>query len=753
MIPLGIRLSLKGGKEALLRLLGIAGGVMIGVALLLFMLSGLQLLNGTLDQPCWRCTGQLYSSLKGNATTDPLHWNKAETVFDAKTIEIYNVAKTGPNTPTIPGVDKIPGPGEYYASPALAKLLEKTPDDQLDDRFPEKLAGQIGRAGLNYPRDLIAVVGHAPEEMPLTPNLENFWQEVNSGAPGGNNFTFLVWTVNQRPELRSFDAFMTGLFVVGMAGLLFSVLTLIATATRLSASRRESKFAALRLFGATPKQINQLAAIDATIGAGLGALLGAGLFYLIRPALAAGISSIDIVSFFPDDLRPGMLSMVAVLIGTPLVATAAAILSLRKVRISPLGVVRKTTPKPPSAWRTTFMILGALLMAGVWWINRHVEDTQGKAELIPYFLIGFVLLLFGMVIAGPWLTMILTRLLARRARTAGSLLAFRRLADNPVAAFRTVSVLVIATLLCTFLAALSSIVIVPFDTTSGNRSEPIFLDQYLSDEPISEIQPALTSLAKIPGVKSVPTYRIAAENTLAHESMLVDCADMPHLGLTKCEPGKNVAKLPYGFGGTFGIPAKTLKVEQLALPNTYKEHGVIRLLINVGNNQANTDRVRTVLYRHHFDANQFFLTRPEINQKDAKVTRSIQYVINGIFLIILFIASCSLAVSVAGALVERKRPFGLLRITGTSLRQLSVVVALESLVPLLSAMVISIGLGFGSAVLINESFAAKDAPNVQGLPPDFYLIVTLGIMLAVLITLATLPLLAAITKPENARFE
>jgi hypothetical protein len=52
-----------------------------------------------------------------------------------------------------------------------------------------------------------------------------------------------------------------------------------------------------------------------------------------------------------------------------------------------------------------------------------------------------------------------------------------------------------------------------------------------------------------------------------------------------------------------------------------------------------------------------------------------------------------------------------------------------------------------------ESFADKASPNIEWLPLDFYLIIAAGIGLAMLVTLATMPLLASLTKPENSRFE
>ncbi|WP_446216492.1 FtsX-like permease family protein [Micromonospora sp. IBHARD004] len=72
-------------------------------------------------------------------------------------------------------------------------------------------------------------------------------------------------------------------------------------------------------------------------------------------------------------------------------------------------------------------------------------------------------------------------------------------------------------------------------------------------------------------------------------------------------------------------------------------------------------------------------------------------------LVSLPIAGCSLAVTVAGGLSDRKRPFSMLRLTGVQLGVLRRVVALESGVPLLFAAVVATGTGLLTAHLFLTS--------------------------------------------------
>ena len=75
------------------------------------------------------------------------------------------------------------------------------------------------------------------------------------------------------------------LSVVALA-ILTPVLIFIATATRLSAARREERFAAMRLVGAIREQVSLLAAAESTTAGIAGVIVGFGLFFLLRVPVA-----------------------------------------------------------------------------------------------------------------------------------------------------------------------------------------------------------------------------------------------------------------------------------------------------------------------------------------------------------------------------------------------------------------------------------------------------------------------------------
>jgi predicted membrane channel-forming protein YqfA (hemolysin III family) len=77
----------------------------------------------------------------------------------------------------------------------------------------------------------------------------------------------------------------------------------------------------------------------------------------------------------------------------------------------------------------------------------------------------------------------------------------------------------------------------------------------------------------------------------------------------------------------------------------------------------------------------------------------------------------------------------------------------ESAVPLLALAVISVGLGL--AVAAGLLVAAGSGSNVPWKPPEspYWLSLGAGLILAVLVVAATIPLLHRLTAPDTARFE
>ena len=140
----------------------------------------------------------------------------------------------------------------------------------------------------------------------------------------------------------------------------------------------------------------------------------------------------------------------------------------------------------------------------------------------------------------------------------------------------------------------------------------------------------------------------------------------------------------------------------------------------------------------------------EFRAESARVFDGWKRLANVVILASLAIAGCSLAVSVAGGLSERKRPFSMLRLTGVPLGTLRRVVALESVTPLVLASLVALGSGLLAAHLF---LTAQMELSLSPPALSFYAIVVGGLAASLAVIASTMPLLRRITGPEAARNE
>ena len=350
MIRLGLRLVISGGREAVTRFGVLAVAVGLGTGLLLTVVAATNAVTTWNNSHAWLWTGTASVPAGPTAGIAPLWWHPGGDTFEGQQINRFDVAATGASSPVPPGMTHDPGPGQYYASPALAALLRSTPANQLADRYPGRLAGTIGDAALSSPDSLVIIIGHSPAQLAGTPGSVRV-TSIATMVPGRFDARVNPKGLNYMPPSAGIESVSIDLIlsVVALA-MLAPVLIFIATATRLSAARREQRFAAMRLVGATRRQVSLLAATESTAAAVLGVAAGFGIFFGLR-APVAGIPFLG-EPFFPADMSLSLPDILAVALGVPVAAAVAARLALRRVHISPLGVARRTTPRPPSIrWR------------------------------------------------------------------------------------------------------------------------------------------------------------------------------------------------------------------------------------------------------------------------------------------------------------------------------------------------------------------------------------------------------------------
>jgi hypothetical protein len=747
MIRLGLRLTLGSGREAALRVLVTAAAVALGVGLLLFALAGVNGLRAQTDRGAWLDTSaQASSSTSAPTTSDRLWWLSSLDQFGNQAIDRVDLAAAGPNAPVPPGIPHLPGPGEYYASPALVTLLRSEPANELRDRYPGQQIGTLGAAALPSPNSLIIVIGHTARQLALVPGAV----EVGAIQRTPANCYACKSTLGSGPVLQF-------ILAGGAVALLLPVLILIATASRLSAARREERFAAMRLVGATPRQISVVSAVEAVVAAVAGVAVGFALFFIFRPLLYH--VPFTGVLFAQGDLSLQWIDVVLAVIGVPVGGVVSARLALRRVHISPLGVNRRASSRPPRIVRIIPLLAGIAVLA--------YFDAVGKPGAIGgqllELLFGFVLLVVGLVLAGPWFTTAGSRLMVKRASRPATLIAGRRLLDNPKAAFRFISGLVIALFVASaMIGALSSIAAASSSGGGsggkGTLAEP-FCSFSSSNCPASAQVPVVSShvlgvLRTTPGVRSVTVVHESPSHAqLTNSFGVVACVQLartPAIG--KCAPGASVASIGYFLSRLLGHnshasstvwPSAHLSLATLArLP-------VDAVVLATDGSSTSLERARTTLERV-FPFQGTPVAVEALDPSTARLLAMIQDMTDVIIVASLIIAACSLAVNIVAGLGERKRPFSLLRLTGVSTTLLHRVVALESALPLLLVAAVSIVVGLVSAALYLSSQVGI-AFQIPGIA--YWGTVLGGLAASLAIIAATFPLLNRITGPEVARNE
>ncbi len=313
MIGLGLRLVVSGGREAITRLIVLAVAVGLGVGLLLTAVAATNAAVTWNNRHAWFLTGTA-SVLRARRTRASPRCGGIPAATSSTASR--STASTWPRPVPRPRCRRAFPVTRARASttprPHSLRCCASTPAGQLAGRYPGRLVGTIGDVALPSPDSLVLIVGRTPAQLAQTPNTVQV-TSIPAKVPGGGdvlNPKGLNYTPPNAPGGKS--AIDLILSVVALA-ILAPVLIFIATATRLSAARREERFAAMRLAGATRRQVSLIAATESAV-AGIGGVAASfGIFFLLRIPVA-GIPLIG-QPFFPAELSLSLPDILAVAIG------------------------------------------------------------------------------------------------------------------------------------------------------------------------------------------------------------------------------------------------------------------------------------------------------------------------------------------------------------------------------------------------------------------------------------------------------
>ncbi|MEA5359748.1 FtsX-like permease family protein [Amycolatopsis sp., V23-08] len=668
---------------------------------------------------------------RGADTPAKLVFAESKDYFDGKQIMRVDVAlapgATAADVRLPAGVPQLPGPGETVVSPALGRLLQGNPAAQLGDRFG-KPVGALGDDALRFPEQLVALSGHTPDAMPES-------SSAIAGFPSGR---------------ASADALLVLLSWVGIVVLLVPSLVLVASSARLTAARRERRLAALRLAGATPGQVTNMVAAETTLSAGIGALLG----LLLSPALHG------LASFVPwaggtwqaaDFTLPVGLT-VFIVVAIPVLVVLAGVLGLRRVLKNPLFATGGHTKKPLRWWR-----LLALPAAGLFFL--YAVSTSGDSGGIGMVMVGLFLLVGSAAIVGPWVTSAVGGTFVRIWRRPSSLLAGRRLRDDPKSAYRASAGIVLAV----FAGSMALTLLPTFESMAGGGRS--FQDSVLYVDTDGQhaskiVEQANASLRKYgqseKAVAVGEVYLVQGDGShrTGHRALVMSCADavkLTRFGLTaeNCTGGPAVFGdsaldlAQYKIADNWEGPAVAVKsgtrAEAVRLPDSDLSgtsiidpaalpDGLAPKYVTVvaPSTDANREIVRTALAGpaagEEIGSRDQYLFNQQTELGDLRRVTVIGLIAAGV------LAGCSAAVATAGSVMDRRRTFGALMAAGTPVRVLARALRMEAALP---ALVATIGAGI-VGVLVGVGLYSMVDPRGIVVSPWLLAPVVLGVGVALL---------------------
>ena len=677
------RLLVANDRSARRRLAGIVAGVMVGVTLFLMLLAAAQAFPERSMRSSWASTA-LIPGIPGQSNhTDlqPDHvLSEGELAvasnFDVvgnQSITVLRVAlpESGTTAVRIPGSDIVPKRGEYLASPALAKRIASLPADQLGDRYGKQV-GVLSPEAVEGPDSLVAIVGTdlgtvASSEFYIPPQVVTSFQ----GIPYENE-AYRIATI------------------VGAIAVLVPALLLVGIVTDLGAAQRAERFATLRLIGATPQQVARTAALEIGATTFVGALAGVALYLALIP-LATQITLKSSRFYYSDLLRSPVNAVLAVVVTTA-GAAAVAWWRTRRADLGPLGGSRERAERRPRLISLAPVILGTVGLVSTPTVAHQNSDLT--IYLLP---VSFLCTMLGLLWAGPVLTWWVARGGRALAHSAAQVIGFNRITQHPRAVFRAVAGVVVAVYAMTVFAVAITVAAGTRDVTQGGgHLSPTSLEATpaVSDE--GTLNSAVDQLAAVPGVTTVAVGRISGDgkqdSRVILEADKAEALGAPHVA----SPDGAVSISTRWLYENAAASPSPVSAEELA---SAREHGAPIVL--VGTDPASpgaVERARTALATSGLALGTAPTSPSSIQalQDTAMENQFAQLGYIGI-LIAAGISAVSLGVSTVAALLGRRRVLGLLRLVGMPAATLRSMVSYETMLPAVTALAMSIGLGWLTA--------------------------------------------------------
>jgi hypothetical protein len=348
---------------------------------------------------------------------------------------------------------------------------------------------------------------------------------------------------------------------------------------------------------------------------------------------------------------------------------------------------------------------------------RRIVDSETRETLDHLAPLFVTLTIVGFVVVGPWLCMLAGHGLARVSRRVPGLIAARRIASDPSATFRAVSVVVLAAFSVTYSASL----------VDASNDEPHDRGRGVLRQGVVEV---LTS-----GVPEATVAPLLSERAVTIRADIGAARDY----VESCPQLARLVTLSCSSSGRSDVISSRAGVDDTDLP-------IFTVYVPTDGTTAAENRVRT--QAANLVPNAIIHTRQDRIDPNAGLGSLGQLQRIGWYFV-LIVAACSLTVGMLAGILERRRPFALLRASGLRLGELRQIVFLETAAAMLVTGAVGVGLGLAA------SYALALFSDMAWTLPDagVFAIVGTGVLTALLLTTLALPLLDAATRHDAVRYE
>lgn len=769
MMNLGLLFLKRSDKQTWFRYIVMIVAIMLSMAMLLSSVAIGNATTNQMDRANWR-VNILYNHnhaasaehLNPEREQTLLSLNETDYSFNNKkaSIKELGIRQISPNSPLIPGTSRQPAANEIFVSKSLMELINSEPI--LKERYSNY------QISLGVPDELLS----SPDEKMLFYQLPDEKITVSELNHNKRTATFGNSDLNDfkaNPETMR-EKVVTAFMLICGLGVCFPMLTLLISAMRIGMVQREKRYAALSLIGTSKKQVNQIILMEALSSTALGVVFGLGLYQLLRISVLANLH-LDGSRFFLSDISVSAQNILLIIALIFAITIFVNFLALRKVKSSPLGVAKiQKLPKRPSFLR---LLPATATIFATWQFNQLGSSwfLNNAGTAMIYLAAIFLSSMVSLLIIGPYFTYLFAKIFSKFSRGMIGTLVSKRLKIFAKTIFASVSGVVLALFVGSFLFTTISSVEHTFSNRYANNQKFFDLNRAVyksevieiigEDAAINRILDDASKHQKLSNMISEKITKKLIPNAVPYSEHqwsfttgeLYTCAELEKFTIAVCDqthqPTDQVVLIKDYEKNNYRI----IPFDQIS-DQTVREDSTLVRFKTSANAELGREYLRNLAYEITRKTNlEVYIYRPTATVLDAlsSVSGLLSLVEMGTVLTII-VAGLSVTVSAIGGIFERKKSFSNLKLLGISNRQLFLVVLFEAIIPMVLSSALAVICGILSAKYL--ALITGGGQILFALPNANYLILVLSSLVgSIFLIFCTLPVLKQVTSVEQNRTE